>query len=725
MTTIQYVYATKLGLYVTDGTSGNQTLIKATVAGTQTALGFLPDYAMAALPNNQVVFGATANGSSSPFAIIEGGQLWVTDGTSGGTTLLMDLPDPGAGNPGDDPGFTGFATAGTLTYGEYYDGSGDYFLVSTNGTQAGSTVVFNGLQPSSIGAGLGAAIGSSYVFADDTAPFAGFTPGLYISNGGATPMLVKAATAGTDTSLGFLPSTQMAALPDGEVVFGATANGSSSPLAIIGGGQLWVTNGTAGGTQEISSLPDLAAGLPVDNSGFTAFVTAGTLVYGEYSDGAGDNFLEATNGTQAGTNTILNGLDPASIGPGDGAAIGSNLVFTSNTSPYAGLYLANGNSSTATLIKATVAGTVSTLGFLPGDQMAALPDGEVVFGATANGSSSPLAIIEGIQLWVTDGTAADTTELMTLPDPNAGQPGDTAGLIDFVTAGNEVMFEYTDGFGDYFLYSTDGTAAGTTEIGQVDPSSVGAGDGAAPCFAKGTLIRTNRGQTRVEKLKIAEKVMTMSGVARPIKWIGRRSYSGRFVLGRKDVLPICIKAGALEDNVPQRDLWISPNHAMYLDGMLIEAKDLVNGVSIVQAESAERLEYIHIELDTHDVLIAEGALAESYIDDDNRLLFHNAHEYREKYRGQVIGRAQYYAPRCDSGYELKTVRQRIALRAGLVASDQAPPIGALRGYVDRITGECVSGWGRIRSPRSAGLSRYSCWWRFSRPSSGKPLPRRP
>ncbi len=59
-------------------------------------------------------------------------------------------------------------------------------------------------------------------------------------------------------------------------------------------------------------------------------------------------------------------------------------------------------------------------------------------------------------------------------------------------------------------------------------------------------------------------------------------------MGRKDILPICIKAGALDDNVPKRDLWISPNHAMYLDGVLIEAKDLVNGVSIVQAESVEQ-----------------------------------------------------------------------------------------------------------------------------------------
>lgn len=74
-------------------------------------------------------------------------------------------------------------------------------------------------------------------------------------------------------------------------------------------------------------------------------------------------------------------------------------------------------------------------------------------------------------------------------------------------------------------------------------------------------------------------MLTALGVLRPIKWIGRRSYSGRFVIGQKGILPVCINAGALDDNVPKRDLWISPHHAMYLDGLLIEAKEFVNGVS--------------------------------------------------------------------------------------------------------------------------------------------------
>ncbi|MGO9698444.1 MAG: Hint domain-containing protein [Xanthobacteraceae bacterium] len=188
--------------------------------------------------------------------------------------------------------------------------------------------------------------------------------------------------------------------------------------------------------------------------------------------------------------------------------------------------------------------------------------------------------------------------------------------------------------------------------------------------------------------------MTASGVARPIKWIGRRSYLGRFVMGRKDILPVCIKAGALNDNVPRRDLWISPNHAMYFEdacgGVLIEAKDLVNGVSIVQAESVEQVEYFHIELDTHDVIVAEGALAESFIDDHSRFMFHNAHEYRTLYPA-AAPLARYCAPRLDEGYELEAVRQRLAARAGLESRDLAEG-GALRGSVDRVTPHVIEGW---------------------------------
>ncbi|MGO9702728.1 MAG: Hint domain-containing protein [Xanthobacteraceae bacterium] len=228
-----------------------------------------------------------------------------------------------------------------------------------------------------------------------------------------------------------------------------------------------------------------------------------------------------------------------------------------------------------------------------------------------------------------------------------------------------------------FTATDDGTSSHGTLIEDV------------PCYCRGTLIATERGAVPVEALTIGDRVSTRSGALRPIKWIGRRSYGGRFVMGRTDILPICIKAGALDDTVPRRDLWISPHHAMYLDGVLIEAKDLLNGVSIVQAERAEKVEYFHIELESHDVIIAEGALSESFIDDNDRGMFHNAREYRTLYPDAATAFTQYCAPRLSDGYEVETARRRINARAGLRAAADTP---TLRGNVDKISCSQIAGW---------------------------------
>jgi hypothetical protein len=127
-------------------------------------------------------------------------------------------------------------------------------------------------------------------------------------------------------------------------------------------------------------------------------------------------------------------------------------------------------------------------------------------------------------------------------------------------------------------------------------------------------------------------------------------------------------------------------------GVLIEAKDLLNGVSIVQAERVEKVEYFHIELDSHDVIVAEGALSETFIDDDSRGMFHNAHEYETLYAEEVGQPAHYCAPRRDEGYEVEAVRRGIAQRAGLLRAADGPRTGELRGYIDLASETCIAGW---------------------------------
>ena len=253
-----------------------------------------------------------------------------------------------------------------------------------------------------------------------------------------------------------------------------------------------------------------------------------------------------------------------------------------------------------------------------------------------------------------------------------GVPGLSVGEIDHLP----LVFVGTIEATDAPLYLTEAQfgAINTADVNVIDPDGV-----YVACYCRGTRILTDHGAVAVENLAINDRVMTKSGQARPIKWIGRRSYTGRFAMGQKHILPVRINAGALDENVPQRDLWISPQHAMYfkdehLEGVLIEAKDLVNGVSIVQAERVEDVEYFHVELDTHDVILAEGALSETFIDDDSRFMFHNAQEYRALYP-DVAAPAQYCALRLEDGFEVEAARRRIALRAGVLSQLRRSLVG--------------------------------------------------
>ena len=152
------------------------------------------------------------------------------------------------------------------------------------------------------------------------------------------------------------------------------------------------------------------------------------------------------------------------------------------------------------------------------------------------------------------------------------------------------------------------------------------------CFLTGTHILTDKGEITVENLEIGDKVVTAEGKIETVKWIGYQTVKPEQVKQPLRGYPILIKAGALGNNLPHRDLYVSPDHAMYFEGVLINAGALVNGTSIVKTEPTEAFTYYHVELENHALLLAEGAHAESYLpQNEERLAYENGAEYEELY----------------------------------------------------------------------------------------------
>ena len=181
------------------------------------------------------------------------------------------------------------------------------------------------------------------------------------------------------------------------------------------------------------------------------------------------------------------------------------------------------------------------------------------------------------------------------------------------------------------------------------------------CFVRGVRIAVPGGEIPVERLQIGDLVQTAAGAPRPIRWIGVRAYAGRFLASNAQVQPVRIAAGSLGHGLPRRDLLVSPSHAMLLDGMLVQAEHLVDGVRITRERSLPHVEYFHVELDDHDIILAEGAATETYVDDDNRALFQNAASYRRLYPDAVQTPPRYCAPRIDRGFALDAIRRRLAI----------------------------------------------------------------
>ena len=233
------------------------------------------------------------------------------------------------------------------------------------------------------------------------------------------------------------------------------------------------------------------------------------------------------------------------------------------------------------------------------------------------------------------------------------QPG---GSIDLNFAGNLVTSDFT-------------VTAGPQQFSSTPPNVLIIED-PSPCFAAGSHIMTASGEMRVEDLSVGDFVLTTSGEALPITWIGRRKISCRGHPHPKTVEPVRIARGAFAPHVPNRALLLSPDHAVFTDGVLIPVKYLINDLTIVQIAMNE-VTYYHVELSRHDVLLAEGLPVKSYLDTGDRRNFENTDGAIQLFPdfslaancASTVWDAFAYAPLAVAGTEVTAVRQQLARRA--------------------------------------------------------------
>jgi hypothetical protein len=274
-----------------------------------------------------------------------------------------------------------------------------------------------------------------------------------------------------------------------------------------------------------------------------------------------------------------------------------------------------------------------------------------------------------------------------------------------------LLFELTTGpFAGQFFFAADPNAAG----GPVDPSTGMPHDTtfntfsnsskipfllgtiSVACFAANTLIATANGEVAVEDLKEGDELLTLSGVSKLVKWVGNRRVNCRRHPRPSEVMPVRIKAHAFGENLPLRDLLVSPGHSLYVDGVLIPAGFLVNGATVVQ-EEVDHIHYYHVELDAHDVVLAEGLPAESYLDDENRHAFSNGGEYAALHPDlDPKSWENACAPRVMAGPQLTEVRQRLI--------DQADKLGYH--LIDETDVHLVADGEKIKPCHTVGMRHW-------------------
>jgi D-ribose pyranose/furanose isomerase RbsD len=439
-------------------------------------------------------------------------------------------------------------------------------------------------------------------------------------------------------------------------------------ITIQNGATLAVTSTLSGG----GSLAIGTGGTLLVGSGSTVSLTGALTDTGVISVASGGVFTDAASLTGAGAVTIAAG-GTASIGGISNGSTGTiadaGTLFVAGTLPHA-----LGVNDDPGAYVGTMGGTIDLTGAANAvvDFSGSSAD-EINYLASITGFTAGDTIILGSSLTAgINTTNGDTTQVQE--NGTVGGTGTFFSLGDYTNAGSStpdsIIRETITGPGGAALSLLPASPPPGGYTGDYLKITSIAGEGfvltEVPCFASGTRLLGLEGEILVEDIQVGDELVTVreTGPAtRKVVWTGKRAIDISRHPHPEMVRPVRIIAGAFGDNLPERDLRLSPLHAVYVDGHLFEAISLVNGTTIYQEQSTRTVTYHHIELDAHDVLLAEGLPAESFLDTGDRTMFENVSGIIALHPTfPTPQNAKFCAPMIRDGQELETVKAELNAR---------------------------------------------------------------
>jgi autotransporter passenger strand-loop-strand repeat protein len=394
----------------------------------------------------------------------------------------------------------------------------------------------------------------------------------------------------------------------------------------------------------------VGSNIVVVGSGATDYVLAsGTAVSTTVSSGGTEDIY--AGGTASFTNVTTDGTEIVSRG---GTAVGATfsggnfLIAPQNTASEQFVRF-GGTAVSTTLNSGSIefvdsAGTISATTVNSGGTEF-VSSGGIATSTTVHGGGTELVLANSIVTLTSVGIGGAIVLGSLAYAPGGSATVNTSDVLTVSVGGQTYMQQLS---GDY-----SGVSFGLS-LGQgLDAGTVVTAETGVPCFRAGTRILTNRGEVAVEELCVGDLVQTVLGSAglgetglgetglgetgldetgldetgldetgpgntgAPIIWIGQREVDCARHPKPKQVWPVRVAAGAFGPGRPHTDLFLSPNHAVYVNEVLIPIRHLIDGSTITQVP-VDRVTYYHIELPQHDVVLAQGLPAESYLDMKDR-----------------------------------------------------------------------------------------------------------